>query len=78
VWLGNMVEHLETALEEMGLAERLERPPAMCFLDLVGYTRLTEEQGDEAAAELAASLAGVVQGVSQRHGGRPSSGWATA
>jgi adenylate cyclase len=71
VWLGNMVEHLETALEEMGLAERLERPPAMCFLDLVGYTRLTEEQGDEAAAELAASLAGVVQGVSQRHGGRP-------
>lgn len=71
VWLGNMVEHLETALEEMGLATRPERPPAMCFLDLVGYTRLTEEQGDRAAAELAASLASVVQGVSQRHGGRP-------
>jgi adenylate cyclase len=71
VWLGNMVERIEAALEEMGLAERSARPPAMCFLDLVGYTRLTEEQGDAAAAELAGSLAGVVQGVSQRHGGRP-------
>jgi class 3 adenylate cyclase len=29
----------------------------MCFLDLVGYTRLTEEQGDDAAAEIAASAA---------------------
>jgi adenylate cyclase len=71
VWLNNMVERIEAALEEMGLAERPARPPAMCFLDLVGYTRLTEERGDVAAAELAASLAGVVQGVSQRHGGRP-------
>jgi adenylate cyclase len=71
VWLGNMVERIESALEEMGLAERPARPPAMCFLDLVGYTRLTEERGDAAAAELAGSLAGVVQGVSQRHGGRP-------
>jgi adenylate cyclase len=71
VWLGNMVERIEAALEEMGLTERLARPPAMCFLDLVGYTRLTEEHGDAAAAELAGSLAGVVQGVSQRHGGRP-------
>jgi adenylate cyclase len=71
VWLGNMVERIEAALDEMGMAERPARPPAMCFLDLVGYTRLTEERGDVAAAELAGSLAGVVQGVSQRHGGRP-------
>jgi len=71
VWLSNMVERIEEALEELGLVERLERPPAMCFLDLVGYTRLTEERGDAAAAELAAALAGVVQGVSQHHGGRP-------
>jgi class 3 adenylate cyclase len=41
----------------MGIRERLTRPPAMCFLDLTGYTRLTEEHGDEAAADLAASLA---------------------
>jgi len=71
VWISNMVERIEQALEAMGLVERLERPPAMCFLDLVGYTRLTEERGDAAAAELAAALAGVVQGVSQHHGGRP-------
>ncbi|HXY73545.1 MAG TPA: adenylate cyclase regulatory domain-containing protein [Actinomycetota bacterium] len=71
VWLSNMVERIEEALDEMGLVERLERPPAMCFLDLVGYTRLTEERGDAAAAELAAALAGVVQGVSQHRGGRP-------
>ena len=70
VWLGNLVERIEGALEEMGLMDRLARPPAMCFLDLVGYTRLTEEEGDQAAAELAASLAGVVQGVSLHHGGR--------
>jgi len=71
VWLGNMVERIEAALEEMGVVEHIERPPAMCFLDLVGYTRLTEERGDAAAAELAGALAGVVQAVSQRHGGRP-------
>jgi len=71
VWISNMVDRIEESLEQMGLVERLERPPAMCFLDLVGYTRLTEERGDAAAAELAASLAGVVQGVSQHHGGRP-------
>ena len=70
VWLANMVDRIEDALEEMGLLERLPRPPAMCFLDVVGYTRLTEERGDLAAAELAASLAGVVHGVSLHHGGR--------
>jgi class 3 adenylate cyclase len=29
----------------------------MCFLDLTGYTRLTEERGDDAAADLAARIA---------------------
>ena len=70
-WLENMVENIEGALEELGLHRRLPRPPAMAFLDLAGYTRLTEEQGDQAAAELAANLAGIVQASSQRHGGRP-------
>jgi class 3 adenylate cyclase len=70
VWLGNMVANLEDALEEMGVHRRLDRPPAMVFLDLTGYTRLTEERGDEAAAELAANLARIAQGTSQHHGGR--------
>jgi adenylate cyclase len=43
----------------------------MCFLDLVGYTRLTEERGDAAAAELAASLAVLVDRSSREHGGVP-------
>ena len=43
----------------------------MCFLDITGYTRLTEEHGDEAAADLAhARLTGLVQQASERHGGR--------
>jgi adenylate cyclase len=49
----------------------LHRPPAICFLDITGYTRLTEERGDEAAADLAARLATLVRRSSQEHGGQP-------
>jgi len=70
-WNQVFVEHVEAALEQAGLYRRLERPPAMCFLDLTGYTRLTEEQGDEAAADLAARLAGLVRRTAQKHDGRP-------
>jgi adenylate cyclase len=68
----HLVEHVEAAMDVAGVAApRDARPPAMCFLDLTGYTALTEERGDDAAAELAASLAGLVQEASQRRGGRP-------
>jgi adenylate cyclase len=70
-WSQVFVEHVESALEQAGLYRRLERPPAMCFLDLTGYTRLTEERGDEAAAELAARLAGLVRRSALEHGGTP-------
>jgi adenylate cyclase len=70
-WSQVFVEHVESALEQAGLYRRLERPPAMCFLDLTGYTRLTEERGDEAAADLAARLAGLVRRSALEHGGRP-------
>jgi adenylate cyclase len=50
---------------------RPERMPAMCFLDLTGYTRLTEERGDQAAAELAETLALLVRDSSRDHGGIP-------
>jgi adenylate cyclase len=43
----------------------------VCFLDLTGYTRLTEERGDAAAAELAARLAGLVRRSALEHGGTP-------
>ncbi len=43
----------------------------MCFLDITGYTRLTQERGDAAAADLATKLARLVERASARHGGRP-------
>jgi adenylate cyclase len=39
-------------------------------VDMTGFARLTEEQGDENAARLATSLAALVNDVSRRHGGR--------
>jgi adenylate cyclase len=70
-WTQETVEHIEGALEAAGLYRRLDRPPAMCFLDITGYTRLTEERGDAAAADLAARLAHLVRRSSQEHGGTP-------
>jgi len=70
-WSKNHVENVESVLEKAGLFSRLHRPPAMCFLDLTGYTRLTEERGDEAAANLAEKLATLVRRCSQEHGGQP-------
>jgi adenylate cyclase len=43
----------------------------MCFLDLTGYTHLTEQQGDAAAAALAETLAVLVNRSSREHGGVP-------
>jgi adenylate cyclase len=61
----------EGFMEERGVAPRRQRkPPAIAFLDLTGYTALTEEQGDLAAAELAAELASVVNESARAHGGR--------
>jgi adenylate cyclase len=70
-WNRETVEHVEDLLERAGLYRRLERPPAVCFLDLTGYTRLTEERGDEAAADLATRLARLVRRSAQEHGGTP-------
>jgi adenylate cyclase len=62
----------EAALERAGLARRRPvRPPAIAFLDLTGYTSLTEERGDRAAAELAGRLVEIVHDLAHRRGGRP-------
>ena len=70
-WLANIVGAAESTLVRAGLRDRLDRVPAMCFLDITGYTRLTQERGDAAAAELASSLARLVERTSMRYGGRP-------
>jgi adenylate cyclase len=70
-WTEGLVERIEDELEAAGALARPGRVPAMCFLDLAGYTRLTEEQGDAAAAELAETLALLVGRSTREHGGVP-------
>jgi class 3 adenylate cyclase len=70
VWLGNVIESVEAILEQAGLHHTVSEPPAMCFLDLSGYTRLTDERGDEAAAQMAAALGGLVQRSASDHEGQ--------
>lgn len=70
-WTANFIEAFEAMMAKAGVHSRLERPPAICFLDITGYTRLTQERGDEAAAELATTLARLVQRGSVSHGGKP-------
>jgi class 3 adenylate cyclase len=69
--MANVVEVVEAILERTGLPRSLADPPAMCFLDLSGFTSLIEEQGDEAAAEMSATLGKLVQTSSHDRGGRP-------
>lgn len=45
-------------------------PPAISFLDLTGYTRMTEDAGDEAAADHAHVLVDLVRRTTVHHGGR--------
>jgi adenylate cyclase len=71
LWTEGLVERIEHELEEAGILGRPGRVPAMLFLDLVGYTRLTEERGDAAAAALAESLAVLVDRSAREHGGVP-------
>jgi class 3 adenylate cyclase len=70
-WLTSGMERVEMALERAGLLNRLRRPPAVSFLDITGYTRVTEERGDAAAADLAETLATLVRRSSQEYGGAP-------
>jgi adenylate cyclase len=71
VWTEHAINHVEEALEGSGLRERVPHPPAICFVDLTGYTQLTEERGDEVAAHVAGRLASLVNDISRSRGGRP-------
>jgi adenylate cyclase len=71
LWTEGLVERIENELEAAGMLGRPGRVPAMSFLDLAGYTRLTEERGDAAAAALAEALALLVERSSREHGGVP-------
>ncbi len=66
----NIFEGTAATLVEKGLHTPSEAIPAMCFLDLTGYSRLTDERGDKAAAELADRLARIAQRTSTKHRGK--------
>jgi adenylate cyclase len=69
--LAYVVSVTEGFMEQRGITPpQPKQPPAIAFLDLTGYTAVTEEHGDQAAAELAAGLAGVVNQAAQAHDGR--------
>jgi adenylate cyclase len=66
----HLIEHVETALEDAGVRLRMPRQVEACaFADLSGYTKLTEEAGDEAAARVSMKLAELVNEVASRHAG---------
>ena len=52
------------------VAPRPVHPPAIAFVDLTGFTRLTQERGDESAAGIALRLGEVATDASRPHGGR--------
>jgi adenylate cyclase len=60
----HLFEHVETALEDAGVHRRAPRQAEACaFADLSGYTKLTEEAGDEVAAQVSVKLAELVNGI---------------
>jgi adenylate cyclase len=71
VWIEHAVYHAEITLQQMGLHDRLPKASAICFVDLAGYTRMTEQRGYDVAARIARDLSSLVYGVSHRHGGSP-------
>ena len=69
-WGANIIAGFESVLTDAGLLTRPSSPPAICFWTSRA-TRLTQEQGDEAAADLAGSLNRLVTRTSLDRGGRP-------
>ena len=67
----NIVDNIESVMEETGIGRRRDlHPPAICFLDLSGFTRLTGSKGDEEAARLAVRLSDLVQETTAARQGR--------
>jgi adenylate cyclase len=67
-----IVDGFERFLASRGMAPPPDPlgPPAIVFVDLSGFTRLTRERGDESAVHAATSLQRRADEVARRHGGR--------
>jgi adenylate cyclase len=70
--VNGIVEGFERFLASRGLAPIPDplAPPAIIFVDLSGFTRLTRERGDESAVVAATSLQRHADATATRHGGR--------
>jgi adenylate cyclase len=70
--VNRIVEGFELFLASRGLAPIPDplAPPAIVFVDLTGFTRLTSERGDESAVVAATSLQHHADATATRHGGR--------
>jgi adenylate cyclase len=65
------IGRIEARLERRGLIpSRPAHPPAVAFVDVSDYTRLTAEGGDELGALTAVRLAELAESVVRRQGGR--------
>jgi adenylate cyclase len=70
-WTAGMVEGIERALESAGTYAGPARPPAFVFIDLAGYTGITDEQGDAEGARLAREMSSMVERIVADHAGTP-------
>jgi class 3 adenylate cyclase len=70
--IDGIVEGFERFLASRGLAPTPDPlgPPAIVFVDLSSFTRLTRERGDESAVAAATSLQRHADTTASRHGGR--------
>jgi class 3 adenylate cyclase len=69
--VAGIVEGLEQLFASRGIGPpRPTAPRAVTFVDLSGYTRLTEERGDEVAVGFAATLQRHAEAVAASKGGR--------
>ncbi len=69
---GNIVDGIEVFMAARDLAPmpKVAAPPAVVFVDLSGFTKLTEERGDEVAVQMATGLQRDAEAVARRRGGR--------
>ncbi len=70
--MAGIVEGFEEFFAARGLAPppQPSAPPAVVFVDLTGYTRLTEEHGDEVAVRFASTLPREAEAVATANDGR--------
>lgn len=65
------VDATERILESSGfIPERREDHPGVAFVDLTGFSRMSEERGDEVAAHLSLHLGDLARDVAEARGGR--------